>query len=272
MNEGGDDAPSDPPASGAGLDIEVEGSSWGGTLPVPVPPPLPSSPHAFAAGPRDPAGVAAREIARRIPTFRNWRAEIHGATWWLDGDHAFRIRSSRACLRALAASGVPYALATEPLKTPVPTPVEITGPIDGVRFESAHIGRPVLVSCELAMKMTELARIFREHEIAKVRVLSSYRDHPRPSFHTFGLALDMSAFIRRDGTHLVVQDDFELTPGDETCDARPESTSGRALLDLACAIVQSRIFSSVLTPNYNPGHRDHFHVDARPDDPRFFLR
>ncbi len=31
-------------------------------------------------------------------------------------------------------------------------------------------------------------------------------------------------------------------------------------------------FSTVLTPNYNEGHRDHVHLDARPDDTRVFLR
>jgi hypothetical protein len=41
---------------------------------------------------------------------------------------------------------------------------------------------------------------------------------------------------------------------------------------IACDLAQSRHVSTVLTPNYNAGHRDHFHVDVRPDDPRVFVR
>jgi hypothetical protein len=32
------------------------------------------------------------------------------------------------------------------------------------------------------------------------------------------------------------------------------------------------LFNTVLTPNYNAGHRDHFHLDIRPDDQRFYFR
>jgi hypothetical protein len=28
----------------------------------------------------------------------------------------------------------------------------------------------------------------------------------------------------------------------------------------------------VITPDYSEGHRDHFHVDVRPEDPRLFVR
>jgi hypothetical protein len=41
---------------------------------------------------------------------------------------------------------------------------------------------------------------------------------------------------------------------------------------IACDLYRSGKFQSVLTPNYNEGHRDHFHIDIRPDDPRAFLR
>ena len=52
----------------------------------------------------------------------------------------------------------------------------------------------------------------------------------------------------------------------------PRQREGKTLLAIACDLAKSQLFSSVLTPNYNAGHRDHFHLDLRPDDPRFFLR
>jgi hypothetical protein len=44
------------------------------------------------------------------------------------------------------------------------------------------------------------------------------------------------------------------------------------MLEIACEIGASKRFSSVLTPNYNEGHRNHFHLDVRPNDPRVFVR
>ena len=72
---------------------------------------------------------------------------------------------------------------------------------------------------------------------------------------------------------LSVDVDFETTPLHETCDAPPASNERASTLrDIACRLGRSRAFSTVLTPNYNEGHRDHFHVDIRPDDPRVFVR
>ena len=58
-----------------------------------------------------------------------------------------------------------------------------------------------------------------------------------------------------------------------TCSGpQPTSGSARVLRRIACDLYRSGKFQSVLTPNYNEGHRDHFHIDIRPDDPRAFLR
>ena len=40
----------------------------------------------------------------------------------------------------------------------------------------------------------------------------------------------------------------------------------RALFEIACALADTHRFSTVITPNYDEGHRNHFHLDARPDD------
>jgi hypothetical protein len=130
-----------------------------------------------------------------------------------------------------------------------------------------------VLSCELASRLPELARVLREHGIRALDVLSAYRPTPRQSFHTLGLALDIAAFETDDGEVLSVEHDFVETPSHETCDApSPESAAARTLLEVACALAADHAFSTVLTPNYNEGHRNHFHIDARPDDPRFYVR
>ena len=130
----------------------------------------------------------------------------------------------------------------------------------------------VIVSCEMALRMRTLSRIAAAHDVVRIEILSAYRTAPRSSFHTMGLGLDLFAFHQADGTVLSVLDDFVETPAETTCEAsRPRGAAG-TLLAIACDLAASHDFSSVLTPNYNDGHRNHFHLDCRPDDPRTFVR
>jgi len=241
-------------------------------LPIPATPPDPEPPARFLASASDPAGAAARSIARRVRTFRNFRSEVPGAIWTVNPAQVWSIRREERCLRTLEKAKLAYLPVTRELTTPVATPVQLTPePIAGVSFLSAHLDREVEVSCELASRLPALAKLLKVHGVRSVLVNSSYREQPRTSFHTFGLALDIAAFQMQHELLLVAKH-FEPTPNAHTCDAQPASKEGRILLAIACDIAKSQLFSSVLTPNYNSGHRDHFHLDLRPDDPRFFLR
>jgi hypothetical protein len=225
-------------------------------------------PNDFAAPESDPAGRAARLIAERVRSrqFLNYRAGVRGATWVVDPQATWQVRGTEDCLKALERLGVPFT----PIRIAspiVPAPVRITAPIEGVDFGRAR------VSCELAHRMRDLALILRRHMIVAARVMSDYRTEPFTSYHTMGLALDLSHFTLNDGTRLSVEADFLMTPSKETCEAElPLNRKARILLEVACEIHGSRGWQTVLTPNYNPGHRDHFHIDIRPDDPRLFLR
>lgn len=219
----------------------------------------------------DPAALAARTIARRVRSFRSFRAEVPLGSWRSDSHAQWRVRSSARCLAAVAKQRLPVEPLARPFVTPVPTPVVLTGPVGGISFRAMQSDRQVELSCELAARLPALAALLREHGVRVAHVNSSYREQPRVSFHTFGLALDIAGFETRDGP-LVVATDFELAPGVATCDAKPETERGRRMLAIACALAQSGLFSSVLTPNYNAGHRDHFHLDVRPNDPRLFVR
>jgi hypothetical protein len=243
------------------------------SLPVPVPPDDPPMPTRFLAPASDPAGQAARSLARRVRSFLKFRGEIPGATWSVDPTAVWSVRREDACLRALDRSRVEYLRVERELTTPAPTLVQLSEtPIEGVSFVSAHLDRVLEVSCELATRLPALARILKAHGIRSVYVNSSYREQPRMSFHTFGLALDIAAFKTRHNEMWLVAKHFEATPEALTCASQPATREGTALLAIACELAQSHLFSSVLTPNYNSGHRDHFHLDLRPDDPRFFLR
>ena len=264
VGSGADDttAPDAPSFDGGMPDVPL--------LPIPEAPPLPRT-RTFLAPETDPAGAIAREIAIRARAFKNFRAEIPGATWTVDRRARWSIRSQADCYEDLRAQGI-AARPAAPQPTPVPAPVELLGPVGGVWFRSTHEDRPLVVACELAARLPALAEILTRHGVHGVDVMSSYRTEPTVSFHTMGMALDMARFWTDHGW-MSVEHDFEATPASETCAApTPQTSHGRRLLRIACDLARSRRFSSILTPNYNEGHRDHFHIDIRPDDPRVFVR
>jgi pimeloyl-ACP methyl ester carboxylesterase len=243
-------------------------------LPVPACPPLPPVPSQYSTAPNTQAGKAAREIARRVAMFTNYRGKIPGATWTIDAASMWSIREQDACLAALAERDVKVEAWTGPLPSPVATPVRVQAAVGGVNFRFMHAAAGVVISCELAERLLDIAKVVEVHGVHTVYVLSAYRDHPFPSFHTLGLALDLSRFDTPSGA-LTVKTDFVIDRNHETCDpavAAPANEKARTLRAIACELAASHRFSSVLTPNYNAGHRDHFHLDIRPDDPRLFLR
>ena len=192
--------------------------------------------------------------------------------WTTSRRARWQIRPEAECLAALDEAGIPYERWAEDLEAPVATPVRITGAIGGVSFVTLREGEPVLVSCELAARLPILTRIARAEGAHRIVILSSHRTQPRISFHRLGLALDIFAFDTRRG-RLSVNDHFVETPGHRTCEApEPSDWRAAALLRIACGLAESERWSSILTPNYNDGHRNHFHIDIRPDDDRIFVR
>jgi hypothetical protein len=243
-------------------------------LPLPVVPEAPAMPQEFATEPGTQADKAAREIAKRVATFTNFRSKIAGATWRVEQASVWSIREADACLTQLGERGVQALPWKAALPTPVATPVQIRAEVSGVSFRFLHAAAGSVVSCELAARLRDIAEVVTRHGVHTVWVMSAYRDHPYPSFHTLGLALDLSRFDTEAGP-LVVQSDFVIDRARETCAETPSKKASdrhRKLQAIACDLAASGRFSSVLTPNYNAGHRDHFHVDVRPNDPRLFIR
>ena len=226
----------------------------------------------FAASPHTQAGQAARQIARLTQVFRNYRAEVPLATWTEHPEARWSVRDNGACYRALRAQRISFMPYETELPTPVPAPVEIDGRIGGVRFKMLHADRTLLFSCELVARLPEIAAVLVRHGVRAVGVISAYRDSPKTSFHTLGLALDISRVTTDEGSFTVLEH-FELTPGRPTCDGPPAASAPAQLLrDIVCDLAATLRISSLLTPNYNAGHHDHIHLDLRPDDPRVFVR
>ncbi|WP_428150427.1 extensin family protein [Brevundimonas sp.] len=87
------------------------------------------------------------------------------------------------------------------------------------------------------------------------RVYGSTEVSDRPSEHARANALDVASVTLADGRTVSVAADWD--------GQGPNGTEGSALLrrlrDGAC-----RVFSTVLTPDYNDAHKDHLHLDGAP--------
>jgi hypothetical protein len=126
----------------------------------------------------------------------------------------------------------------------------------------------------------------RHHDVEEVRHFGLYRPErppgakrkkgarpaPAPSAgqatsrHPAGLAIDVAAFRKRDGTWLRVADQFYGRIGARTCGAgapRPAYSDARELRSIVCEAADAKVFTYVLTPNYNAAHRDHFHLEVK---------
>lgn len=220
---------------------------------------------------QDDALSVAREIADRVATFPNFRGEVPHGEWREVAP--WSVRSTEACHADLAARGIAF----EPIRTrltPIPAPVRLVGgTIGGVRFRKLRGERPLIVACELAVRMVALAEVLARHRVVEVRVMSAWRREPATSFHTMGLALDLESFVRDDGSVLDVARDYVIAERVATCaDDRELDERASALRALACQLAESGVLSTVITPAYSPGHRSHLHIDARPTDPRLFVR
>ena len=95
-----------------------------------------------------------------------------------------------------------------------------------------------------------------------------------PSRHSLGLAIDLGAFVKHDGSVLRVGSHFLGKIGVQTCGPGSlppnEPSSARELWDIVCDAFDAKVFTYVLTPNFDQPHHDHFHMEINPGV-RWFL-
>jgi hypothetical protein len=96
---------------------------------------------------------------------------------------------------------------------------------------------------------------------------------PSTSRHPAGLAIDLALLHKKSGEWLNVAAHFNGQIGAATCGAgvaSPREPKARELREIVCEALDSKIFTYVLTPNFNYAHRDHFHMEIKPGV-RWFL-
>jgi hypothetical protein len=170
------------------------------------------------------------------------------------------VESSGDCPRDLERSRVPYRRVDA--RRGVELPVEITGPVAGVRF-TAIAGLPLVVDCRMARTLAGISPIWARHGIVEVRYSGAYvyRNSRvgRLSLHAYGLALDVHEVVTGAGEKLSVKRDFQRAMGPAGCEP-----GAPTLNRVACELKRTGEFRELLTPDFNADHRDHFHIAIAP--------
>lgn len=178
----------------------------------------------------------------------------------------FKLARARAdghlCRAALARGGITFE----------PVPNRITGEGCGFtdagrigRLSAASLASPVILACPTALALAAYERhqlapaalALLNGRIARIEHLGTYAcrniNHAatgRRSRHATAEAIDISGFVLADGRRLTLTADWSSSD---------EARTGflRAARDGAC-----RWFGVTLSPDYNPLHYDHFHLDT----------
>jgi hypothetical protein len=199
----------------------------------------------------------------------------------VESSRAFRYAKleSEACLAQLDARGVPYERVGPTAR--VETPLRFTGPIRGVTFrptaraQGDHMAPATIADCRLALAIDDLAVVLQRHGVVAAEYLSMYRPPVgRSAFiapgrrHPSALAIDLATIKLDSGKLYSVRYDFHGRVGAQTCGekaAKPtkDTPGARLWRSIACDLEEKRSFNLLLTPNYDWGHRDHFHMEVR---------
>jgi len=158
-------------------------------------------------------------------------------------------------------------------------PVRLTGALRGVAY---HTELPVakraqspyeILDCRLVLALDDFSAILAKHDVVEVVHYSVYRP-PSPKWpagkvgarHDGGLAIDAGKFVRKDGSVLHVERDFNGKIGSTTCGPNtgpaPATPAAIELRAIVCEAADARLFNVELTPDANYDHRNHFHLEV----------
>jgi hypothetical protein len=205
-------------------------------IPAPYPQSADASGHGLETGHTDPPRAGARPHAG----------------WYPDARNGQRIPGGETCVSWLDELGVTYER-LDP-KPGVETPIEVTGPIGGIRYVSE--GRNSLVcDCRLALALDWSSRVLRPLGVERIEHYGAYVNRTtrrgRPSLHARGLAIDVGA-IQVGREWLKVDRDFERG---RSCDVNEP-----VLNSASCKLRSLRLFRELITPDDDSDHHNHLHL------------
>lgn len=196
--------------------------------------------------------------------------------------------SPSACLAELNARGIGFT--REPPTRGVEIPVRLTGAVGGVLYRTDFPDKQrgkvpwEIFDCRLVLSLDDFGATLKAHSIVEARIFSCWRPPStrwplteRARRHEGALAVDVREFRKENGETLSILDHFNGRVGAAPCGAEavpPSPSTGEAkeLREIACAAAESHVFNSILTPNYDLPHKNHFHLELTPEVDWFMVR
>lgn len=200
--------------------------------------------------------------------------------------------SSLTCLQELDKRGVGYTPTTA---KGVVDAVKLTGKLNDVLIAKTDTNQVSTdpMACKFVLYLWEMAEVLKAHGIHKIGTLGSYcyrcccywsqenfcrgPNDPEPdctkapwqgySNHSWGRAVDIRWLYKDTGQVYDVNNPAHWVewsgPASETCTKALAAQTGisKELYSLACELSTKHAFGTILTPNYNSAHRNHFHCD-----------
>lgn len=208
--------------------------------------------------------VAGREWLRRHPAYNPWAPLAIGdpVTWATRAKLIALVQRGDACRTLLRNADIRTrslpSVGEGACRAPWRTELRAGGPVD-YRIVPDGVAPSCAVDASIVLWMRDVVQpAARRHfgsSVRRLEHLGSYNCRPirggtaqQWSQHATGNALDISAFGLADGRRVVLLDDWHGTP--------ERAAFLREVRDGAC-----RIFATVLSPDYNAAHANHFHLD-----------
>jgi hypothetical protein len=172
----------------------------------------------------------------------------------------------------------------------VTIPIRLKGALGGVtyRTELPPSQRPTspheVMDCRLALALSDLSVILQKHDVEEALIFSAWRP-PAKSWpkdkeairHPGGLAIDIRRLVKKQvgsdkAKDLIVERDWAPAPNQDGCstearakiDKTDKGADAREIRAIFCEARDARIFTSMLSPNYDTAHHNHFHFEIRP--------
>lgn len=228
--------------------------------------------------PRAEATGARRDGVRKATRPPARPRTVFASDWASAPSAKYGAMAKDACLTELRARRVDFREEDE--QPGVMAPLRFTGPVRGVTFRTElqaaerQTSPFEILDCRLALAATDLAAIVAERGFDEVVLFSAYRPPAKgwpkgklATRHPGALALDVKS-VRKSSSlngERVVDRDWTAKRDAPPCEVPERATEAeRDLRAIYCAAKDRRIFTSMLSPNYDADHKNHFHLEITP--------
>jgi hypothetical protein len=148
----------------------------------------------------------------------------------------------------------------------VEAPVRILSPLHGVElaYYDGRITPRVTAACAMAKALSATVLDVKAFGVNRLLHIGTYNCRVisgtnRLSRHSMGDAIDIYGFEFVDGSRATLVDDWEHDT------SSPQTMAAQFLYNAAYRWHDAKLWKVILTPNYNVGHDNHFHIDLTPN-------